>query len=179
MIIWSIRSFGWKHILLSSHESDECSCKWCTINCIQGKSSNFCQHPKLSLSIYHLLYQKNSLPWLRRSFFLLRSSRPTNKCRRRLLVLLRVPMIRRPIFLAYHTELSIVGWGWSVRVWGSRSGKIELVSRLWPAPSTSSYAGILKPVSAHSARRRQKHTVQVPTKSSMQGKRKTQAPWRT
>lgn len=95
------------------------------------------QHRKLSLSIYHLLYRKQvlySLQWLTRSIFLLRSYRPTNKCRRRLLVLLRVPMIRRPIFLAYHTELSIVGWGWSVRVRGSHFGEIELVSRLWPAP---------------------------------------------
>ncbi len=149
------------------------------------KSSNLHQHRKLSLSIYHLLYREQvlySLQWLTRSIFLLRSSRPTNKCRRRLLVLLRVPMIRRPIFLAYHTELSIVGWGWSVRERGSHFGEIELVSRLWPAPpSTSSYAGISKPVSAHSAGQRQKHTVQVATKRRMQGIKNTKilAAWRS
>lgn len=34
--------------------------------------------------------------------------RPTSRRRWSRLVLLRVPMMRRPIFLAYHTELSML-----------------------------------------------------------------------
>ena len=37
-----------------------------------------------------------------------RGGRPTSRRRWSRLVLLRVPMMRRPIFLAYHTELSML-----------------------------------------------------------------------
>ena len=97
------------HTHTHTHQSEECMIVCVQADVVENDSRYSLQHLPLPPHLYEDLYLDG---WGSQ-----RGGRPTSRRRWSRLVLLRVPMMRRPIFLAYHTELSMLLVAAAAAVW--------------------------------------------------------------